>query len=160
MQRHKLEHFPRREGDPAPLRFTVRRKAAYSDVDPMGYVWFGRYPLYMEAAGDALNQAAGLSHSALSAAGVLNSVAQLSVNYIRPILLDMEAEVTATLVWTEAAKLQYEFAIRSEAGLHAVAWAVNVFVEASSNQVFLAPPPLVESFRTKWREGGFACLQV
>ena len=160
MQRHKLEQFPRRLGDPSPLRFSVRRKVSYSDVDPMGYVWFGRYPLYMEAAADALNAAVGLSHAALTGAGILNPVAQLGVNYIRPILLETEAEVTATLVWTEAAKLQYEIAIRSEAGLHAVAWAVNVFVAAESGEVFLAPPPLIETFRAKWREGGFACLQA
>lgn len=160
MHRYELEHFPRKADAPAPLRMTVQRTAAFSDVDPMGFVWFGRYPLYMEAAVEALNKAIGIPYSALLENGVINPVAQLGVNYLKPIHLGVTAKVTASLIWTEATKLQYEFSIHSTEGLHAVAWSANLFVDKENGDVCLADPPFFAQIRAKWLSGDFSCLQT
>ena len=159
MNRNRLTHFPRLPDAPVPVQATVRRTTVFSDVDPMGYVWFGRYPLILEGAVDALNKQIGLSYAELAADCVINPVAELKINYLLPIHLGTETEATACLVWTEATKLQYEVVIRSADGVHAVAWATNLFVDSKTGEVYLYDPPCFSSCREKWKSGAFRCLQ-
>ena len=159
MNRNRLTHFSRLPDAPAPVQTTVRRTTVFSDVDPMGYVWFGRYPLLIEGAVEALNKQIGLTYAELAEDGVINPVAELQINYLSPIHLGTETETTACLVWTESTKLQYEVVIRSAGKVHAVAWATNLFVDSATGELFLYDPPCFSSCREKWKSGAFRCLQ-
>ena len=55
-------YFPRRVGDPPPLRILVQRRVRFEEVDPLGIVWHGRYPGYFEDARVALGSRYGIGY--------------------------------------------------------------------------------------------------
>jgi len=55
-------YFERRAEDPAPLSFEVKRRVLFSDADPMGVLWHGRYPAFFELAAAELHRACGLGY--------------------------------------------------------------------------------------------------
>jgi len=42
-RRRKGGYFPIEPGSPTPLVARVSRRIRFSDVDPMGVLWYGRY---------------------------------------------------------------------------------------------------------------------
>jgi len=154
------QYFEPEPGAPAPLALTVCRRVAFSDCDPMGIVWHGRYPAYFEAASAELNRACGLSFAEFFAAGLRAPIASLRVEYFSPLRLDANVAVTATLLWSAAARLNTQFAIRDEAGrLCATGCTVQLFTDAATEQGCIATPALLDRCRRRWRAGEFRHLQ-
>jgi acyl-CoA thioester hydrolase len=159
-RRGRKDYFPRREGDPAPLCATVVRRVGFSDTDPMGIVWFGRYPQFFETAAEELGRRCGLSYADFFAAGVRGPIVKLDIDYMRPMRLGDEVKVTARLVWDEAAKLATEFAIElSDGTLAATGYTIQVFTEADTMVPLWVSPPMLDKCRERWKAGEFKCLQ-
>jgi len=153
-------YFPRLPGAPAPLTARVVRPVLFSDVDPMGIVWFGRYPLFLEFGAGMLSRETGLSYESLNDARLLAPVARLDIDYLRPIRLGEEITVTASMIWTGSAKMAIEYAIiGSDGSLRARAATTQLFLDAATGQPHWVTPPFIEAINEKWRNGGFACLQ-
>ena len=47
-RRCRVSRFPQIPGAPEPLTVHAVRPVAFSDVDPMGIVWFGRHSLFVQ----------------------------------------------------------------------------------------------------------------
>ena len=41
-------YFPFKQDAPEPLRAIVRRRVRFEEVDPLGIVWHGRYPVILK----------------------------------------------------------------------------------------------------------------
>jgi acyl-CoA thioester hydrolase len=159
-RRGRTSCFPRREGDPAPLCATVSRRVGFSDTDPMGIVWFGRYPLFFEVAAEELGLRCGLSYADFFAAGLRGPIVKLDIDYLRPMRLGDEVKVTARLLWDEAAKLITEFAIELPDGtVAATGYTIQIFTEADSMDPLWVSPPMLEKCHERWKAGDFSCLQ-
>ena len=158
-RRGNATRFPRLPGAPAPLTARAARPALFSDVDPMGIVWFGRYPLFLECGGGVLYRETGLGHEELGGAGLLAPVARLEIDYLRPIRLGEEVLVTASMIWTGSAKLAIEYELAAAGTLRARAASTQLFVDAATGAACWAAPPFIEAINEKWRAGGFAWLQ-
>ena len=159
-RRNNSTRFPRQPGAPAPLTVRVARPVLFSDVDPMGIVWFGRYPLFLECGAGILTRETGLGYESLMAAGLLAPIARMVVDYIRPLRLGEEITVEAAMIWSGSAKLNIEYALSGADGsLRARAATTQLFVDAATGQPHWVMPPFIEAFNEKWRSGGFACLQ-
>lgn len=157
--RRRSSCFPRPEGAPAPLRVTVERRVTFSDVDPMGIVWFGRYPLFFEAAAEELGRRCGLSYADFLAAGLRAPVAKMEVDYLLPMQLGELIRVTASLVWNDGARLNTEFElVKPDGRTAATGCTVQLFTEAATGGVLWVSPPLLERCRQRWNAGEFACL--
>ena len=62
--------------------------------------------------------------------------------------------MSAALVWTEAARLNIEYAILSPRGeLAATGCTVQIFTDAHSGETYLASPDLLERCRRRWKQG-------
>jgi len=151
--------FPDEPGYPA-LRMTVTHRVGFSEVDPMGIVWFGRYAVFFEEASAALRDACGLTHAAFFEAGIQPPVVSYEVEYLSPSRLDERLEITARLHGTEAARLNMSFEVRGpDGGLRAVARTVQVFVEAATGAVCFVAPRIWTDCLARWKKGDFACLE-
>jgi acyl-CoA thioester hydrolase len=149
--------FPEEPGAPDPLEARVRRRVAFSDTDPVGIVWFGRYAAYFEEAAAELGRRCGLSYEDFRQAGLRSVIARYTVDFLTPLLLDEEITVTARLHWTEAARLNTEYRIHgADGGLRTRAMTVQVFTSADDGRLCLVSPPLWTRCRDRWRRGEFA----
>ena len=150
--------FPVEAGYP-PLCARVTHRVGFSEVDPMGIVWFGRYATFFEQASATLRDACGLSHAAFFAAGIEPPVVSYEVEYLAPSRLDEILTITARLYGTEAARINTAYQVHGADGsLRVVARTVQVFADAQTMAVCFTPPPIWRTCLQRWQRGEFACL--
>ncbi len=157
-RRAKNLSFPDEAGYPT-LQASVSHRVGFSEVDPMGIVWFGRYTVFFEEASAALRDACGLSHGAFFEAGIQPPVVSYEVEYLHPSRLDERLTIRARLHGTDAARLNMTFAVHGPDGvLRVVARTVQVFMDVTSMSVCFAAPRIWTECLARWRRGEFACL--
>lgn len=151
-----------RDGDgPSALTFAVRRRVAFSEVDVMGVVWHGRYAAFFEEAAAALCRRCGLGYADFFEAGLRAPIIQFHIEYYRPLTLDEDIVVKASLVWTEAARLTIEYEVLKQDGSRAAeGYSVQLFVDSLTDEVCIASPDLWERCRRQWRARAFAELEA
>lgn len=154
------KYFERMQGAPPPISFAIKRRVRLSEVDVMGIVWYGRYPLYFEDASQELGRRCGLSYQDFYAANVRAPIAQFHIDYYQPLRLDEEITVKATMPWCEGAKLLIEYEIsKSDGALVTSAYTVQMFTDSYTGEILVAAPELLTRVRSRWLEGEFACLK-
>jgi acyl-CoA thioester hydrolase len=154
--RRKKTYFQRLEDSPPPLVYTFERRIRFGEVDAMAVTWHGHYAALFEEASTELRRHCGLTYEAFWAAGVRAPVVQLHVDYHQPLLLDELVTVKASMIWTEAARLNIEYeVVKADGALAATGYTVQLFSEAESGEPCFTLPPLLEECQTKWRNGEF-----
>lgn len=152
----RKHYFPREEGAPEPLRCAIRRRARFGEVDAMAVMWHGHYAVLFEEASTELRRLFGLTYEAFYEAGLRAPVVRLQVDYHQPLRLDELFTVTASMIWTEAARLNIEYEVlRSDGTVAATGCTVQLFTLASGEPCFLVPPLLAQS-RDRWIKGDLA----
>jgi len=153
------KYFQRVQGAPPPISFIVKRRVHFSEVDVMGIVWYGRYPLYFEEASQELGRRCGLSFQDFYQASLRAPIVQFHIDYHQPLRLDEEFTSRAIVPWCEGAKLLTEYEINKTDGvLVATAYTVQMFIDSRSEEVAIATPQLLEKMRQRWLRGEFKCL--
>lgn len=160
-RRERTVYFEREPGAPAPLCFRTKRRIRFSEVDPMGIVWFGRYASFFEEGNAELGRRCGLSYEDFIGARLLSPVARYHVDYIQPLYLDEEFTIATSLIWNEGARMNMEYAlIKADSSVAIRGYTVQLFIGADDRQVCMVSPPLLELCRQRWRAGEFKDLQA
>jgi acyl-CoA thioester hydrolase len=149
-------YFPRQPGQPAPLRATVERVVRFEEVDPLGIVWHGRYPSFFEDARVALGEKYGIGYLDFYHQQVLAPIRKMHVDYFRPLMFAQHFFIEGILHYSEAARLNFEFVLRNEAGeVTSTGYTVQMMMDSEHN-VLLAQPDFYLDFLARWREGRLA----
>jgi len=160
IRRKDSTYFERIKDSPAPISFSINRRVALSEVDVMGIVWYGRYPLYFEEASQELGRRCGLSYQDFYQANLRAPIVQFHVDYYQPLHLDEEFTVRTCAPWCEGAKLLTEYEIRKMDGtLVTCAYTVQMFIDSRTDEFYIATPDLLERMRKRWVTGEFKCLK-
>ena len=160
LRRKKGGYFQPREGVPAPLVVRVKRRVHFSEADVMGIAWYGRYPAFFEEGSAELCRLCGLSYEDFAEANLRAPIVQLHADYHRPLALDEEFTIVTSLVWSEGARIDTEYALIGEGGhVAATAYTVQMLIDASSGEICLTSPDLLERCRRRWRAGELAGLK-
>jgi acyl-CoA thioester hydrolase len=159
-RRERTVYFKSEPADPKPLCLRIKRRARFSEVDPMGIVWFGRYATYFEEGSTELGRVCGLSFKDFMDNNLRAPVAQCHIDYLQPIRLDEEFVISSTLAWNDGARLNTEYALLKGDGSIAIrGYTVQLFTNALDGQVCMTTPPLLERCRRRWLAGEFKELQ-
>ena len=154
--RRKKTYFKPEEGAPPPIVHTMQRRARFGEVDAMAVMWHGHYAVLFEEVSTELRRRCGLGYGDFFEAGVRAPIVQLHVDYHQPLLLDELATVKASMVWSEAARLNIEFEVVKEDGtIAATGYTVQLFAEAESGLPCLTLPKMLETCQARWRNGEF-----
>jgi acyl-CoA thioester hydrolase len=152
-RRRKRTVFKREPGDPLPLSVTVSRRVAFHEVDAMGVAWHGHYAKYFEEASSEARRNCGLTYEAFREANLRAPIIRFHVEHFNSLLLDEKMTVTASMIWTEAARLNTEYEILKENGLvAATGYTVQLFTDGTTGEPCLTPPGILEESRKQWRE--------
>ena len=157
VRRRNGQYFERIQGAPSPVSVTIKRRVALSEVDVMGIVWHGRYPVFFEEAWQEMARRCGLSYQDFYEANVAAPIAQLHIDYHRPLLLEEEFTVTALVPWCEGAKFLTEYAIKKLDGtLVTTAYTMQLFIDSHTGEVLIGSPEILEKMRRRWKAGEFS----
>lgn len=140
----------RRKKSEASLVNKTSLRVRFSEVDSMQIVWHGEYVRYFEDGREAFGREfAGLGYMDIYASGYTAPIVELHLQYRKPLKVNDTAVVETRYIATEAAKVCFEYTIRS-------ATDGEVVAEGSSTQVFLDSRGelqlLAPEFYRKWKE--------
>lgn len=102
----------------------------FSEVDSMNIVWHGSYAKYFEDAREAFGKKYNLGYLRIFGEGYYAPLVALDFKYKKPLVYGDKAIVEITYVYTEVAKICFDYKIFSEKDKSLIA-------TGSSTQVFL-----------------------
>ena len=97
---------------PPPLAAEVFRVVRFEEVDSVKIVWHGRFPSFFEDARTAFGNKYNLGYLDLYNEGFLAPVVQLHFDYYAPLTFPEEFKVEARAIWSESARMNFEYEIR------------------------------------------------
>ena len=140
----------RRKTAEASLVGKTSLRVRFSEVDSMQIVWHGEYVRYFEDGREAFGREfAGLGYMDIHASGYTAPIVELQLQYKKPLRVNDTAVVETRYIATEAAKICFEYTIRSgtDGEIVAEGSSTQVFLDARGELQLLAP-----EFYRKWKE--------
>ena len=125
----------------------------FSEVDSMGVVWHGAYPLYFEDAREEWGRQYGLGYIDMSDHNFYAPLVELQFHYKRPIVYGMRPRVDIIYHPTDAAKIIYDYEIydTNDESLLTTGHSVQVFMN-KQYQLLWENPPFYEEWKQKMEE--------
>jgi len=122
----------------------------FHDLDPGGVVWHGRYFKYFESARSALFDGLAYNYEEMVESGFLWPVVDTNVRYVRPLVLNQEIQVTASLREWEL-RLVVDYRITDENGItFTKARTVQVPVDVVTHELqFGSPEILIQNVQAR-----------
>jgi acyl-CoA thioester hydrolase len=123
----------------------------FSEVDAMRVVWHGHYVGFFEEARRAFGRRYDVDYSVMFEHSTPAPLIQLHVDYYAPARMSDVLEVTARLLRSESAKLEFEYKIyrQGEAMLLAAGGSMQVFTNPAGELLLNWPPYMVERLK-RW----------
>lgn len=98
------------------LTSQIKIRVRYGEVDRMGYLHHGNYPLYFEEGRTELIRSVGLTYREMEDRGILLPVREMSIRYFLPAKYDDLLTIKTTLKSKPMVKLDFEYQVINEAG--------------------------------------------
>lgn len=120
----------------------------FSEVDMMGVVWHGNYPLYLEDAREAFGAEFGLSYALYIRENVFVPIVKMDVDYKRPVRFGMRPVIRIEYVPTDAAKVIFDYKLydKESGDVFLTARTVQVFMDRDYKLMWFSP-----DFYTQWK---------
>lgn len=120
----------------------------FSEVDMMGVVWHGNYPLYLEDAREAFGAEFGLSYALYIKENVFVPIVKMDVDYKRPVRFGMRPVIRIEYVPTAAAKVIFDYKLydKESGDVFLTARTVQVFMDRDYKLMWFSP-----DFYTQWK---------
>ena len=121
----------------------------FSEVDMMGVVWHGNYPLYLEDAREAFGAEFGLSYALYIRENVFVPIVKMDVDYKRPVRFGMRPVIRIEYVPTDAAKVIFAYKLydKESGDVFLTARTVQVFMDRDYKLMWFSP-----DFYTQWKQ--------
>jgi acyl-CoA thioester hydrolase len=130
----------------------INRRVRFEEVDALGIVWHGRYPSYMEDGRMAFGEKFGFGYMDMFREKFLAPVVQMHIEYHSPLVMEENFTIIASLHWSEAARLNFQYQIVADAGrIAATGYTVQLLL-SPERELLLTRPPFVEEICARWRE--------
>ena len=121
----------------------------FSEVDMMGVVWHGNYPLYLEDAREAFGAECGLSYALYIRENVFVPIVKIDVDYKRPVRFGMRPVIRIEYVFTDASKVIFDYKLydKESGDVFLTARTVQVFMDRDYKLMWFSP-----DFYTQWKQ--------
>ncbi|MDO5536956.1 MAG: acyl-CoA thioesterase [Desulfovibrionaceae bacterium] len=137
----------------APLEASCERRVRFGELDPMGIVWHGCYASWLEDGREAIGRRYGIAYTDFHAQGFMTPLKHLSIDFVRPLRYEQVYTITAKLLWSEGARMDFAYVISDADG--------QVMTRAESAQLFmtldgellLEQPAWYRAFMERWKQG-------
>jgi acyl-CoA thioester hydrolase len=152
----RKRYFPTVPDAPLPLRFAVQREVRFEEVDAMRIVWHGRYASFFEDGRVALGKKYGISYSDFIREQVPVPIRQLTIDFMRPLQFEEHFEIETLLHWSDAARINFEYAIRNSRNELVCTGCTVQMMLNTELEILLTPPPFFADFLDRWKKGELA----
>lgn len=124
----------------------------FSEVDSLRVVWHGHYVKFFEDGREAFGKEFGLTYlDVFNSDGLAVPIVDLQMQFKRPLEYGDSAIIETTFINTPAAKIIFEFTIKS--AVHNVVvctgQTTQVFMNPVNKELYIANPPYYETWKKK-----------
>ncbi len=121
----------------------------FSEVDSMGIVWHGSYPLYFEDAREAFGAKYNLGYMRIFGSGYYAPLVELDFKFKKALMYESKPVVRIDYIPTESAKIVFEYTIseRDTGDVIATGRSVQVFMDRNYELVWESP-----AFYREWQQ--------
>ena len=133
------------------LRFSREFEVRFSEVDIMGVVWHGAYPLYLEDAREAWGHHYGLCYDDYLKNNVFAPIVDMDIRYHRPIFYTTKPRIDIVYQFTPAAKIIFDYEIHDtkDNALLTSAHTIQAFTD-QQYELILENPEFYMRWKEKW----------
>ncbi|MCF8463225.1 MAG: acyl-CoA thioesterase [Flavobacteriales bacterium] len=125
---------------------STKIRTRYSEVDRMGYVYYGNYATYFEVGRVEAMRALGISYAELEEAGIMMPVIRYEINYKRPAYYDEELTIVTRVKKVPLSRILFEYETWNTKGeLLNTALTELVFVDNKTMKPQPAPDIIVDA---------------
>jgi acyl-CoA thioester hydrolase len=125
----------------------------FEEVDQLRMMWHGRYAGWLEDGREAFGLRYGVRYADFHDHAVIVPLKTLSIDYKRPLRYGETYLITASLSWSDAALLQFTYAITDAEGREMTLASTIQLMLSPEGVLLLEHPPFFNDFRAAWREG-------
>lgn len=124
----------------------------FSEVDSLRVVWHGHYVRYFEDGREAFGKQYGLGYLDIYENGLAVPLVDLQVNFKRILEYGDTAIIETTFLNSPAAKLVFEYQIKSakHGYIACTGKTTQVFMSPEKKELFITMPPFMEAWKKKW----------
>lgn len=122
----------------------------FSETDPMGVVWHGNYVQYLEDGRESFGLQYGIGYRHYYENNLRAPVVKLAIDYKKSVIYGDQIVVETMYIFTEAAKVVFEYKIiKADTNeIVAIAKTTQVFTD-DKGSLILTRPPFYESWLKK-----------
>lgn len=136
-----------------PLTVSVPRTVRFEEVDPLGIVWHGRFASWLEDGREAFGARYDVRYTDFHAHGVAVPLKVYHLEFAHPLRYGKTYAVNASLIWSEAALLDFEYTITdAEHTIMASGYTTQLML-ALDGRLLLEQPGFYKEFCRRWRSG-------
>ncbi|MBI1286399.1 MAG: YbgC/FadM family acyl-CoA thioesterase [Flavobacteriales bacterium] len=127
---------------------STKIRTRYSEVDRMGYVYYGNYATYFEVGRVEAMRVLGISYAELEAQGIMMPVIRYEIDYKKPAFYDEELTIITRVKEVPRSRITFEYETWNAKGeLLNTALTQLVFVDSETMRPQRAPEVIVEAAR-------------
>lgn len=128
-------------------------RVRYGETDPMKYVYYGQYAMYLEAARVEQLREVGISYNELEEKGIWLPVSEYNIRYKRPALYDEVLHIHTYLKKKPGVRMHFEYEIFNDKGeLLTQAEVTLYFFDSVRKKITKCPDFLLDLIEKKWQE--------
>jgi acyl-CoA thioester hydrolase len=121
-------------------------RTRYSEVDRMGYVYYGNYATYFEVGRVEAMRELGISYAELEASGIMMPVVRYEIDYRKPAFYDEELTIITGVREIPRSRITFEYETYNAKGeLLNKAVTELVFVDSGTMKPQRAPQLIVDA---------------
>ena len=134
------------------LRYSREFEVRFSEVDIMGVVWHGSYPLYLEDAREAWGHHYGLCYDDYLKNDVFAPIVDMDIRYHRPIFYSTKPRIDIAYQFSPAAKIIFDYEIHDTADNALLTSARTIQAFTDKNYELILENP---DFYLRWKRSMF-----
>ena len=121
-------------------------RTRYSEVDRMGYVYYGNYATYFEVGRVEAMRVLGISYAELEEEGIMMPVIRYEIDYKKPAFYDEELTIVTRVREVPSSRINFEYETWNAKGeMLNSAMTQLVFVDSKTMRPLRAPQVIVDS---------------
>ena len=121
-------------------------RTRYSEVDRMGYVYYGNYATYFEVGRVEAMRVLGISYAELEEGGIMMPVIRYEINYKKPAFYDEELIIVTRVKQVPRSRILFEYETWNAKGeMLNSALTELVFVDSKTMKPQCAPQVVVDA---------------
>jgi acyl-CoA thioester hydrolase len=131
------------------LEFNYKLRSRYSETDKMGYVYYGHYLAWFEAARTEMIRSYGFSYRNMEDDGIMLPVIHTELEYKSPVFYDEEVSITVKVFDVPSVRLQtyYEVSAAERDVLCVIGEVSLVFIDSKTRRPRRAPEYFIMPFK-------------